>query len=71
MAKGMRLPPSSCTTGLGWVAGLSLLIGAGRIMENESFTHVTAVGMRPAERSRDWQEGLWFGKKEGELKGYF
>lgn len=34
-------------TGLGWVGGVSLLIGAGRITENESFTHVTPVGMRP------------------------
>lgn len=38
-------------TGLGWVVGLILLIGAGRIIENESFTHVwnehvMDVGMR-------------------------
>lgn len=37
-------------TGLGWEAGLSLLIGAGKIMENESFTHVIHHGECKVER---------------------
>lgn len=47
--------PSSCPsmTGLSWVAGLDFL-GAGRIMGNESFTHVIAVD-QTMNKCRDWK----------------
>lgn len=41
-------------TGLSWVAGLDLLLGAGRIIGNESFTHVMAVD-QTMNKSRDWK----------------
>ena len=41
-------------TGLSWVAGLDLLLGAGRIIGNESFIHVMAVD-QTMNKCRDWK----------------
>lgn len=52
------------------MAGLSLLIAAGRIMKNESLTRVNGCRDETSSRSRDWKEGVWVPKKERELQRY-
>lgn len=49
-------------TGLSWVAGLGLLLGARRVM-NKEFTHVMAVGTRPSA-SAELRKGLNTLKRE-------
>lgn len=57
------------------MVGLILLIGAGRIIENESFTHVwnehvIDVGMRPVA-DLEIGKGIYGSCKRKELKKYF